>query len=199
MYTFVISMIISAIACLIIFKKDFWAKRYLILLIGTVVAFVAILSTNFSIKNSLDTKVVTNWTKPIQKMNLVDSLFVSDSVIVAKNNLDIDDYFCEDTIEVPNIKQNYFIYTHKEKLRIVYTEDDGDGGYVESYYLSDIYIIPSESDTIAYIIKKTKYYDPNSKWVAGFSLPKIETIKCLCIPPTEYDKIPKLYLKDVPF
>lgn len=199
MYTFIISMIISAIACLIIFKKDFWVKRYLILLIGSVVAFVAILSTNFSIKNNLDTKVVINWTKPIQKMNLVDSLFVSDSVIVAKNSLDLNDYFCEDTIENSNIKQNYFIYTRNEKLRIVYTEDDGDDGDVESYCLSNLYIIPSESDTIAYIIKKTKYYDPNSKWVAGFSLPKIETIRCLCIPPTEYNKIPKMYLKDVPF
>ena len=117
-------MIISAIVCLIIFKKDFWVKRYLILLIGTVVAFVAILSTNFSIKNNLDTKVVINWTKPIQKMNLVDSLFVSDSVIVAKNSLELNDYFCEDTIENPNINQNYFIYTRNEKLRIVYNEDD---------------------------------------------------------------------------
>jgi hypothetical protein len=213
-------MIIVAIVCLIIFKNEFWENRYLVLLIGSVVAFVAILSTNFSVKNNLETKVVTNWSKPIQIMNLTDYLFVSDSATVAKITLDLKNYFCEDstsrtilttnqiivgsdtiyqtdTIVASNIKHsNYFIYTHNEKLKVVYTEDGGD---VDYYYLADLYIIPSESDTVAYIIKKTKYYDPNTKWVAGLSLPKIETIKCLCIPPTEYNKIPKSYLKDVPF
>lgn len=220
MYTFIISMVIVAIICLIIFKKDFWENRKIVLLIGSAVAFVAILSTNFSVKNSLRTKVVTNWTKPIQMMNLSDSLFVSDSVIVAKIKLrDLQNYFCEDstyrtiittnqvvvdldtiyqtdTIIVPNIRQsNYFIYTNNEKLKIVYTED----GDMHIYCLSNIYIIPSESDTVACIIKKTKCYDPNTKWIAGFSLPKIKTIKCLCIPPIDYNKIPKSYLKDVPF
>ena len=221
MYTFVISMTIVAIVCLIVFKKMFWENRYIVLLIGLVVSFIVILSANFSVKNNLETKVVINWTKPIQIMNLADTLFISDSANVAKYNLDLNDYFCEDstyrtiittnqivvdsdtiiyqtdTIVVPNIMQsNYFIYEYNEKLKVAYTENDGD---VDSYYLSDIYIIPSESDSVAYIIKKTKYYDPNTKWIAGFSLPKIETIKCLSIPPTEYNKIPKLYLKDVPF
>lgn len=221
MYTFVISMTIVAIVCLIVFKKMFWENRYIVLLIGLVVSFIVILSANFSVKNNLETKVVINWTKPIQIMNLADTLFISDSANVAKYNLDLNDYFCEDstyrtiittnqivvdsdtiiyqtdTIVVPNIMQsNYFIYEYNEKLKVAYTENDGD---VDSYYLSDIYIIPSESDSVAYIIKKTKYYDPNTKWIAGFSLPKIETIKCLSIPPTEYNKIPKSYLKDVPF
>jgi hypothetical protein len=179
MLIFINSVLITSFICSCFFKTKFWENRYLVLLICAGVALVATLATNYSIRKHLSTRTEIAWKKPTYSFNS----FHVDTVK-------------KDTI---NFKSYCVITTKNEKdTCIKYGNNKTDN--TTKIKLNTIYIAPSESDTVGYIIKKKLYYDTkSSNWITGFSLPRIATIKVLYIPPKEYNKIPKSLIRKIPF
>lgn len=180
MLIFITSVIITSFVCLCFFKNKFWENRYLVLLICAGVAFLATLITNYSVRSHLSTKTVIAWKKPTYTFN---SYYVD---TIKKDTT----YF--------KLYQGIYLQNNKKDTIIKYGKDEI--GNITEIKLNTIYIAPSESDTVAYMIKKKLYYDIKSNnWLTGFSLPLISTIRVLYIPPKEYNKIPKSMIRKIPF
>jgi len=224
MFTFIISVLLVSFISLCFFKKKFWENRYLVLLISGGVALVATLTINYATRGKLETKLETYGIKDIQFFYVEDTLLI-DSVpiitndkwgflndfddhnyadVVQYNGICIDSIFTDscfshiDTIKHTSLKmkKNIFFYNYNNILKIGYYNDKK----LKKYYYNDVYIIPSESDTVSYISKIKKSYNPKSmKWVVDVSLPTIKTIKCFNIPPSEYAMIPDSLIRKLPF
>jgi hypothetical protein len=201
MLIFVLSFIATAIISLCFFKSKFWENRYLVLLIGTGVALVATLTTNYIVRGKLSTKTEIAWQIPIKSFLVHDAMF-SDSTSVFKDQ----------KYEFTQWKGEIFMKVDtahaQRKLSIVFFGKATDRyiGYIKennsthSYALSEIYFAPSNTDSTAYIIKKKLKYDvkPNN-WITGFSFPRKGSYTCICIPPKELALIPDSLIKKLPF
>ena len=181
------------------FKKKFWENRYLVLLIISGVALVSTLTTNYAIRGSLGTDIETIWKYPIQVFSINDSLTTDSSLVTIDEELSFSDHRVPKTDStVSIIWTRVLIYGDKhENLRKV-------GYYIndkrKNKYLEKVYIAPSENNTTAYFAKRKLCYKNNeSKWLANFSLPCIETMKCFYIPPVEYAMIPDSLIREIPF
>ena len=221
---FVTAVILVSFICLCFFKKRFWENRYLVLLISGGVALVATLTTNYVTRSGLGTKIETIWQKPIYSFYVENALLVDSSIaMVMDEEWGFKSDFVgstEDSIEVEGIRidstvtDSGFVYIDSTEVIIMkrlttlffYNTDNifkvgyWDGEDKEKKVFDYVYIQPSEHDTISYLAKKRLYYDtkPN-RWIAGFSLPHIKTIKCFYIPPTEYAMIPDSLIREMPF
>lgn len=199
MYIFLLSLAIVSIISLCFFKKRFWENRYLILLISALVALVATLTTNYATRGNLGTRVETIWQKPIQMFAVNDSFIINTIPISNDEELDFIDHrtSLKDTCVSKTWTTILIHGDESESLRRIgyYSNDDA-----KYKYLENVYIAPSESDTVAYYVKKRLYYDNKpSKWLADFSLPYIKTIKCFYIPPTQYAALPDSIIRELPF
>lgn len=141
MYIFILSFLLTAFISLCFFKKKFWENRYLILLIGSGVALVATLATNYGIRGNLDTVTESVWEKPLNDFYLNDSLIsnqvsliVGDDVGVYEHLIFVDDSTSGidsssqvSTILIYDTHKDYrfwkigFYYKNKTKMR--YHED----------------------------------------------------------------------------
>lgn len=168
---------------------------------------VVTLTTNFATRNKLSTKVETVWSRPISFFYVNDSL-VSDSTMLVtvfndKNGdaLGMYDYYVstKDTI-ISKTNTSFLLYDLDERekyWKIGYY--DTEKKKFAFQYLDEVYIAPSESETIAYYTKQRKFYkERSSKWIADFSLPPIKTIKCFYLPPSEYAAIPDSLIRKLP-
>jgi hypothetical protein len=211
MFIFIISVIIVSFICLCFFKGNFWENRYLILLICGGVALVVTLTTNLIIRGHLQTKTEIVSTSPLYTFYVQDSLF-NDSLSCINNTS-----FIKDFDFINNHNASEFFKLKKDSLHkqipvtiLLYTQDKKNktifvGTFWKSFKqdydeLSDVYLAPSQADNIAYRCKKKLVYDvPKSNWLTGFSLPRINTIVILYIPPREYKLIPDSLIRKIPF
>jgi hypothetical protein len=206
MLTFILSFLATAIISLCFFKSKFWENRYLVLLIGTGVALVATLVLNYSVRGKLSTKTEIAWKTPIQFFYVNDSVLnVSDSIAIFKNgkydfNKACTCEFKHDTTKSQRKLSIVFFGSNPKTPLVGYINYKGKTNYNA---LEDIYIAPSESDTIAYIARKKLVYDVKpSNWITGFTFPRKMAYTCFYISPKEYAKLPQSLrplLKKLPF
>ena len=207
MLTFILSFIVTVIISFCFFKSKFWENRYLVLLIGTGVALVATLVLNYSVRGHLSTKTEIVWKTPIKFFYVNDSVLnVSDSIAIFKNGkYDFNkasgsEFIKRDTTKSQR-KLNIVFFGSNPKTPLVgYITEKGNTNYIA---LEDIYLAPSESDTVAYMARKKLVYDVKpSNWITGFSFPRKMAYICIYISPKEYAKLPQALrplLKKLPF
>ena len=207
MLTFTLSFIATVIISLCFFKNKFWENRYLVLLIGAGVALVATLVLNYSVRGKLGTKTEIVWQTPIKFFYVNDSVLnVSDSIAIFKNGkYDFNkasgsEFIKRDTTKSQR-KLNIVFFGSNPKTPLVgYITEKGNTNYIA---LEDIYLAPSESDTVAYMARKKLVYDVKpSNWITGFSFPRKMAYICIYISPKEYAKLPQALrplLKKLPF
>ena len=218
MLTFIISFVLTSIACLCIFKKDFWENRYIVLLINGCVALIATLIVNFSVRGNLETKTEVTMIRAMKTFYLPEAVYLKsvsyhdtiDTLQSVRTKLSLikgyDWYgdhnakeFLRDTAK-KQIPVTIVLYTYGKKdlnKRVgVYTSK----GNQSNYNLEYIYFVPSTADSIAYVSEKKQYYDtkPNN-WISGFSIPRKSSITILHVPPTEYAMIPDSLIRPLPF
>ncbi|MDD5649116.1 MAG: hypothetical protein PHF86_01675 [Candidatus Nanoarchaeia archaeon] len=98
------------------------------------------------------------------------------------------------------IPKHFVIYTYKKDTCLGYFDSDDSQGHFKNYLNNNVYIVPSENDSIAYEIAKELIYDTRfNSWLTGFSFPRIKSIRIFYIPPKEYRTIPKQFLRKIPF
>lgn len=200
MKIFILSILVVSFISMCFFKKKFWENRYLILLIIGGVALIATLTTNYATRGSLNKKVNSVWEKPMETFNINDSLVVNDFNLTANKESELtfrQHLVGEDDTTVIRRKTHYLFYYGDEKnLKIGYILNND----LKCNYIKDFYIAPSDNDSTAYVAKLKQNYDPNPKyWTAGFSLPRVQTVICFYIPPTEYAAIPDSLIRKLPF
>lgn len=195
MWIYITSIIAVSFISLCFFKKKFWENRYLVLLLIAGVALVATLATNYSTRGNLGTRVETVWEKPIQVMNLNNSLIDSTNFTVNKELSFSDHLKGADTLVADHYSRHIFYYGD-DGLRVGFAIDDD----LKSKDWDYVYFAESENDTTAYFTKmKVKYKNRESKWVADFSLPTLKIVRCLYLPPSEYAAIPDSLIRELPF
>ena len=90
---------------------------------------------------------------------------------------------------------HYLLYYNEGSLKIGYAVN----GTWDYQYLSSVYLAPSNNEKVAYYSKeKILYKKRSSKWIANISLPRIKTIKCFYLPPSEYAAIPDSLIRKIP-
>lgn len=219
MYTFIISFIVVTIISLCFMKKEFWENRYLVLLISCGVALIATLAINFSIRSSLDRKAVVVYEQPIYPFYVQDTLINKSKMSYDSTNKCtnltitriplVKDYSWYDEHKAEEFLKNTKDTVHKQvQIHAIYYSVKGTRyvGYFYSKYkqnryrFDEIYVVPSPADSIVFISKKKLVYDvkPNN-WVLDMSLPRIQTITILHIPPSEYAMIPDSLIRKLPF
>ena len=216
MLIFIISFIVTAIVSLCFFKSKFWENRYLVLLIGSGVALVATLTTNFIVRGHLERKVETIWNKPIYTFYLPDSLFLSTVKYVddslGNTNAKISFLQKYDWYNKHEAKEYYRDTTkYQRKVSVVMYSSNKKGTirwfgvfktkYKQAYYNYDnTYVASSGNDTLMYVSKKKLVYSvPPSNWITGLSFPRIKTATVLYIPPKEYAMIADSLIRKIPF
>ena len=193
MWIFISSIITVSIIAKCFFKKKFWENRYLVLLLIGGVAFIATITTNYATRGSLGTKVETVWTVPLQVMNLNDTLVDSTNFTVDEE-LSRDDHLHGGDTLLQDHYSRHFFYYGDDGLRVGFASDDD----MKSRDWDYVYFAESENDTTAYFTKMRIKYDNNSKWVANFSLPTIDVVRCFYLPPSEYAAIPDSLIRELP-
>ncbi len=184
MWIFILSFAAVSFISLCFFKKTFWENRYLILLIGAGVAFVATLVTNYSVRNKLKTKTEVVSTETFSYFYIPDSLY-RDTVVKKLNTDNFKPYTYDSTKH--KVAVMYYLSDKNDTCMCYY-----DGISMVYKNLKDINVISSSSDKVAYICKKRLLYDiESSNWLTSLSMPYIKTIKIYCIPKTNYNKLPK--------
>jgi len=195
MYIFILSILVVSFISLCFFKKKFWENRYLVLLITASVAIVVTLSTNFITRNKLGTTNENIVKKEIQLISFNPSLI--DSTFFISNNKDLglsEHNYKKDSTTKP-VTSHYLFYYDNGGLKLGYATN----GTWRYQYLSKIYIAPSTDEKVAYYTKVKKIYNErSSKWVSSISLPRIKTIKCFYLPPSEYAAIPDSLIRKIP-
>ena len=216
MLIFILSFIVTAIISLCFFKSKFWENRYIVLLIGTGVALIATLTTNFIVRGHLETKVETVWTKPLHTFYMPDSVLFHDMFqdmdslcpeqVKMKFAVNYDWYndhkgqeFWKDSTK-KQTPVSFVLYTIDKKGKNKYfgvfkTE------YKQTYYNYNLtYVASSGNDTLIYVTKRKLVYSvPPSNWITGFSFPRVKTATVIYIPPKEYIMIPDSLIKKLPF
>lgn len=223
MLIFILSFIATAIISLCFFKSKFWENRYLVLLIGSGVALVATLTTNYIARGHFQKKTEIVWTKPLYKFYLPDSIFLSTIKYVdVRDSLGYDSLGTTKTqISFINNYKWYSKHSANEFYRdttkwqhpvsFVMFADDKKGknryiGTFKSKYKQDFYdydncyLASSGNDTIGYVTKKKLVYTvPPSNWITGFSFPRVETATVIYLPAKEFALIPDSLIKKLPF
>jgi len=193
MYISLLALATVSFICLCFFKKRFWENRYLVLLISASVALLVTLATNYATRGNLGTMTKIVWEQPIQVMNLNDSLIDSSAFTIDEELSFKEHLHAGDTLKPERYSRHLFYYS--DGLRVGFAIDDD----LKSRDWDLMYIGKSDTDTTAYYTKKRVFYNKrNSKWIADFSLPHLQTIKCLYLPPTEYAMIPDSLLREIP-
>lgn len=216
MLIFILSFIATAIISLCFFKNKFWENRYLVLLIGSGVALVATLTTNFIVRGHFQKKSEIIWTKPLYTFYLPDSVFLStvkyvdDSLGATKTQISFmknykwyskhsaDEFYRDTTKWQRPVSFVMFTNDKKGKYRYIGTFKSKHKQYVYDY--NNCYLASSGNDTIGYVIKKKLVYTvPPSNWITGFSLPRVETATVIYLPAKEFALIPDSLIKKLPF
>jgi hypothetical protein len=204
MLTFTLSFIATVIISYCFFKSKFWENRYLVLLIGTGVALVATLVLNYSVRGHLQTKTEILWDKPMAIYYLPDSIHNIELKNTYVENWDYyNKYNAKDFYKDTTKKQvpvTIALYTMTKKNRSIYIGTMKKNGNQDWWLLNDVYLTKSSADSVAYVSKKKLSYDikPNN-WISGISIPRINTITILHIPPKEFALIPDSLIRKIPF
>ena len=193
MWIFVASIISVSIIAKCFFKKKFWENRYLVLLLIGGVALVATIATNYSTRGSLDTKIETVWTMPLQVFNVNDSLVDSTNFTISSDLSFGDHMHGGDSLLADHYTRHIFYYGDGG-LRVGFASDND----LKSRDWDYVYFAESENDTTAYFTKMKIKYDNRSNWIADISLPTIKTVRCLYLPPSEYAAIPDSLIRQLP-
>ena len=204
MLTFTLSFIATVIISYCFFKSKFWENRYLVLLIGTGVALVATLVLNYSVRGHLQTKTEILWDKPMAVYYLPDSIH---NIELKNTYVKNWDYYMKHTAKEFNkdstkkqIPVTIVLYTIKHNTTIHVGTFKKNGN--QDFWLLDdnVYLTKSSADSVAYVSKKKLFYDikPNN-WISSISIPRINTITILHIPPKEFALIPDSLIRKIPF
>ena len=205
MLIFILSFFATVIISLCFFKNKFWENRYLVLLIGSGVALVATLVTNFSVRGHFTTKTEIIWQKPIKMFFVKDSLFVDTIPLIKNQKFDFNrengrDYLKKNTLNDQRMV-SVVLYDKLKFRKFGYIKRNN---YTDFFYFCNksnspiAYIASSESDTLAYFAKKKLVYDVKpSNWITGLTFPRRKTYRCFYVPPKEYATIVE-YVKRFP-
>lgn len=201
MYIFILSTLVVSFIALCFFKKKFWENRYLVLLISGAVALSITLTANYIRRGKMETKIVSVWERPMKRFYVNDSLVIDSSRIGINDELGISDYTVDRNDSItPKRVTSFLIYDMAEKNSYKIGYYDANKDKFDYQYLKEVYIASSGSENDSYYTKKRLVYDPKpNKWIASFSLPRIETIKCFYVRPSDYQAIPDSLIKKLPF
>lgn len=195
MYTFILSLIAVSFISLCFFKKKFWENRYLVLLITASVAIVVTLSSNFIGRNKLGTTTKNIHQKELMNIAYDAKLLDTTAYFITNDKnrkLSGHEY---NTNSKKKRASHYLLYNNEGSLKIGYAVN----GTWDYQYVSKVYIAPSNSEKIAYYSKeKVVYKKRSSKWITNISLPRVETIKCFYLPPSQYNAIPDSLIRKMP-
>lgn len=180
------------------FKKKLWENRYLVLTIISGVALVAITVNNFTSRKNLDTHLTSNTRTQVIPMtinsNLIDSSNISTSSLGRYSILHDSE---EDTTCTTKVS-SFFIFKSEGDFRVAFNLNGK--SRLKHFDVDNVYIQPSNSDTVSFYTKLTLRYDNgDSKWTNKLSQPKIKTIKVLYLPPTDYELLPDSLINELPF
>lgn len=193
MYKFVLITLIVTFISACFFKKRMWENRYLILLIIAGVSIITNLTTNYIVQSKLNKKVITAWKKPVVQYDLNKNV-IDNNYIVRDKKTEFTDCIKDSANNM--IKSFHLFYYDDGKLMFAYKI----GNKYKSFSLNDIYILSSNSDTVAYFAKKLqKYATKSNKWIVSYSLPTINTATYFYLPPKEYATIPDSLKRKLPF
>jgi len=193
---FIASLILVSIISLCFFKKMFWENRYIVLLLSCGLAMIVTVITNYAIRGKLNTKTETIWEKGLQITKFNDSL-VDQNFFTKNKKLSLLGHIVGDDTTLNVVNSHILFYYRGKNLNVGCFNENNKS---EVFMWKNVYIEPSESDTLAYLMKFKQVYDPKpNKWVAGFSLPRVKTIKCFYLPPNEYAVIPDSLIRKLPF
>lgn len=216
MYSVILAIIISVIVGSCLYGKDFWEKRFNVLLMSFVAAFVSMLGTSLVFRNDLPL-VSGNWQNKQVVEFYVDSIKISDSnnLFLKENSINMYKAKVEDfskrviTDTVKNTDGTFTVkYTPTKQIRthlVVRKDLDGDtsvwfvtkknGDFKLDYFTvgNDFYVMPSQYKTEDSLV--IKYYSINhsgkSKWVIPEIIPVFKSYYCLYVPQNEYDVLPE--------
>ena len=195
MYIFILSILAVSFISLCFFKNKFWENRYLVLLITASVTIVVTLSSNYISRNKLGTTTENIFEKKL--MNLAyDAKLLDTTTYFITNNKDrkLSSHEYSDKSKKKRAS-HYLLYYNEGSLKIGYAIN----GTWDYQYVSKVYIAPSKSEKLAYYSKeKVVYNKRSSKWIANISLPRVETIKCFYLPPSQYNAIPDSLIRKMP-
>lgn len=161
----------------------------MVLLISAGVALVTTIITNYAIRDSLGTKEKIYYEYSLVDFYLPDSLLFDSIPFIKDDDWYIGKYDADELQEnndtLSNIKTHFVYYNNGKKIGMLSKR-------LNRYYYNtdELYVVPSESDTIAYFYKKRILYDTKqNKWLCSFSLP-FKRVIYVAVPPKEYAMIP---------
>lgn len=191
---FLIAMILVSFISLCFFKKKFWENRFIVLLIGGGVALVVTLTINFSTRNGLETKYTPKWTKQLSLIALNDSTVDSCGVTLCKN-LDFKSHIIntDDSTGVKHFSR-FLFYIYDGEVNVGLSQNNE----LNEYLLEDVYFALSDNDSIGYISKLKQNYVSDNMWINELSLPRIQTVHCLYLPPSDYSLVPDSLIRKLP-
>jgi len=195
MYTFILSILVVSFISLCFFKKKFWENRYLVLLITASVATVVTLSSNYIGRNKLGTTTENIFEKKLMNVGY-DAALIDSTPYFITNNEDrkLSAHQYNDKSNRKRVS-HYLLYYDEGSLKIGYGTNDT----WDYQYLNKVYILPSTSEKVAYYSKDKVIYNKRSgKWIANISLPRVKTIKCFYLPPSQYNAIPDSLIRKMP-
>ncbi len=196
MYIFILSLLTVSFISLCFFKSKFWENRYLVLLISASVALIVTLTANYITRNKLDTDVEVLSKRDIQLISFKSSLIDSTFFITKDKRLGLAEHQYKKDSNIKFSNSHYLLYYNNGNLKIGYGINDN----WRYKYLKDVYIASSNDEKVAYYAKRRKFYKKrSSRWITDFSLPAIQTIKCIYLPPSEYKAIPDSLIHKLPF
>ena len=187
-------MILVSFISLCFFKKKFWENRFIVLLIGGGVALVATLTVNFSTRSGLETKYTPKWTKQLQVIALNDTTVDSCGVTLWRN-LDFKSHIfnTDDSTGVKHFSR-FLFYIYDGEVNVGLSQNNE----LNEYLLEDVYFALSDNDSIGYVSKLKQNYVSDNMWINELSLPRIQTVFCLYLPPSDYALVPDSLMRKLP-
>ena len=201
---FIASIVLTVIIAGCFLKKKFWENRYMVLLIGSAVAMIGILIFNYSTRGDLGTRTSTN-----NIFNEFKTFYVPDSLLVEKGkpvtntyifSYELDNDSIHNTVlDSGYLKTNFIIYIDTTSANHQYFGYINKRGKYKIKNLDDLYLAPSENDSIGTYDEMRLYYRPNTTYVAGWSMLPKKVYKCMHISPTAYAMLPDSLIRKLPF
>lgn len=213
MYTLIAACLLAIIVGSCIYGKKFWEERVSVLMIAAVLMLVSLTSATMITRSNLPTKV------DVWKMYSLNTIYVQDSVLlkgqpaaiskyksVSFNKAD-GTYFAKKvivtkTLIAKNKYKNTYRFANQRKSTIFIYAYDGDTlvGFVKTedgkkkydYYDTDnLHIAPLAKGDNKPVIQYYVVKPVAGKWLVGWTIPDVNSSKCIYLPKDEYDNLPE--------
>lgn len=186
MYTFILSFIIVGIISKCFFKKNFWENRYIVLLIGSIVALVATITINMITRNDLPKYGVIVKNYKIKSFYMPDTILNDTSnkkgIVLLNYELQEIKSYGKDTAKMQT-KVNFIIFKKKNNATAYVLLNN------KIYDIKSIYIDSTKSND-PYLTKMKIVYKSNNKWSNDLGIPRLKNVLILNLPKKDFLTVP---------